>query len=310
MAASTRNRNEREAAQYVVDELRRRGLCVKAGSRFELYASRFVKGVYSDTDGLRDQRRLTESLLALRDVREAEIILEECSDIGAQELMRLADDAILPRTDHSTPGRDRQFELFIGAIGRRGGMQVFFDKEPDLWCEAGRVWYAVAAKRLRSAAKFIDNVRDAAEQIQKSQLLHGIVFIDVTLGWNPEMATIYTRRSPGDVAFDLRERVSRNLDEHGMALASIYSRCPKVLGSMVIDLTFTHQAGPGWNMDQTNTFHPAHTADRSRKRLVSAFRAAFHRGLSIASDIDHRPRTGMFSGPPVDQIIPLRPKVE
>lgn len=296
-----------EAAQFVIDELRNRGVTVSPSCRLGRYAAQFAKNAYARPMGANDQSSLLEGLMAMRDVEEIAMILDEFPTATKEELRRLIDDAILPRIDHSTPGRDRQLELFIGAICRRGGMAVLMDREPDLWCEASRVWLGLAVKRVRSTAKFEANLTDGAEQIQRSQLAYGLVCLDVSLGWNPNIETVLTKRTPSEVAFDYRERIFRLLDERNSVLADAWARFPKVLGLLCIDLTFTHHEPIGWFRDQCSIFSMSHRNDRLRGRVAGAFRSGWISGSPNCVDMDRVPRTGRFVSPPVDKIMPLRP---
>lgn len=304
MAGQSPKRTLGESAQWVVDGLTARGIYVNPSSRLGRFACQFAKNAYTGPWGP-DQSLLIEGLTAMRDVEEIAMILDEFSDA---DLKNLVDDAPLPRVDRSTPGRDRQLELFVGAICRRGKMPVRLDVEPDLWCEASRVWLGLAVKRVRSDGKFGANLKDAADQIQRSQLSFGFACMEVSLAWNPDLCTVLTKRSPAEVAHDLRERLSRFLDGENEVLNETWERFPKVLGLLCIDHTLTHHEGQGWYRDQFSMFSFSHRNDRRRAKIAGAFRQDWIGGSANCVDMDNgRPRTGTFSGPPVDQIMPLRP---
>src|SRR5262249_19748170 len=132
-----------ETARWVVDELLRRGVELKPGTRWLHYRSQFANNAYALS---RDESHLLEGQMALRDVEELALVLHAFPELGGGGLQKLADDAIVPRIDRSTPGRDRQFELFVAAVCRRGGLETRLDREPDLWCCASKGWLALAAK--------------------------------------------------------------------------------------------------------------------------------------------------------------------
>ncbi len=305
MAGQSSKRTLGEAAQWVVDGLTARGIDVNPSSRLGRFARQFAKNAYTGPWSPNDQTLLIEGLTAMRDVEEIAMILDEFPDA---DLKNLVDDAPLPRVDRSTPGRDRQLELFVGAICQRGKMPVRLDVEPDLWCEASRVWLGLAVKRVRSDGKFGANLKDAADQIQRSPLSFGFACMEVSLAWNPDLRTVLTQRSADEVAHDLRERLSRFLDGENEVVNEVWERFPKVLGLLCIDHTFTHHDGLGWHRDQFSMFSFSHRNDRHRAKIAGAFRENWIGGSANCVDMDNgRPRTGMFSGPPVDKIMPLRP---
>lgn len=301
------NRTLGEASQWIVDELRRRGIQVNPSCRLGRYATQFGKNAYAGPWGPEDQARKLEALMAWRDVEEIAMILDQLPSLSKKDLERLVDDAPIPRLDHATPGRDRQVELFVGAICRRGRMEVQLDREPDLWCEVSRVWLGVAVKRVRSANKFEANLKDAADQIERSQLACGVVCMEFSLAWNPDLAIVQTNREAPVVAFDYRERLSRLLDDEAVATASVFHRFPKTLGVLCIDHSFTEHRASGPFRDQCSLFAWSFRNDRCRTRTAKGFQEGWTRGLPNCVNMDNQPRTWAFAGPPDDKIVPLRP---
>ena len=285
--------------------MQRRSVPVRAGSRLAHYAEQFAKNAYAATTA-HDRERVLEQLLAQRDVEEISKALEMFPDAGPSVLAPLADDAIVPRMDRSTPGRDLQAELFFASTCKHGKMAVELGKEPDLWCQAGGAWLGLAVKRLRSAEKFSDRVEDAAKQVQKHAPWAGLVCVDVSLGWNPEMRAIVTPRDPVAVAFDNRERLSRLLDEHNTFLHKMWRRYPKCLALLCIDQVAVFELGASWVTYQYSLFHRSAHNTVQRVRLLQAFQAGWQRGSENCFGFDHVPRTGEFSGPPTDQVMALR----
>jgi len=308
MSHASRTRTLGGSAQWVVDGLTARGIDVNPSSRLGRFARQFAKNAYTGPWGPDDQALLIEALMAMRDVEEVAMILDEFPATTNADLKKLVDDAPLPRTDRSTPGRDRQLELIVGAICQRGKMPVRLDVEPDLWCEASRVWLGLAVKRVRSPDKFGANFKNAADQIQRSPLSFGFACMEVSLAWNQDLRAVLTQRSEDEVAHDLRERLSRFLDEQNDVRNEVWERFPKMLGLLCMDHTFTHHEGLGWHRDQFSMFCLSDRNDRHRAKIACAFRKNWIGGSTNCVDMDKGyPRTGMFAGPPVDKIMPLRP---
>jgi hypothetical protein len=92
----------------------------------------------------------------------------------------------------STPGRDRQFELFLAAIVARAGLTL------DRLESAGADWIIIApskrwsleAKRIKNLNKLEKHIRKAAKQIDTSQI-GGVIAVDISLAVNPECSQLY-----------------------------------------------------------------------------------------------------------------------
>lgn len=297
-----------ECAQFVVDELQRRGIQVLPGSRFAKYLAGFEKNAYAAPWGPADQDRALESLMAQQDVQEACLIVDAFPATEDVRLDAIVQDSVNQKLDRSTPGRDLQFELFIGATCRMGGMETKPDREPDLWCNVGGAWVAAAAKRVRSGAQFVKRLKEAAGQIQESEPIYGIVFIETSRAWDPELAIIATKQPEAVMAHDLRERLYRFLDSHNREMDNTWQRYPKALGLVCLDRTFVHHEESGHLIYQNSVFSQSLIRDRNRNRLWSAFQSGWGRGSPQFKNMDLYPRAGRFIGSSDNKIIPMQPR--
>lgn len=108
-----------------------------------------------------------------------EIVEQLLPDLSDADLADLISGNVLPGQDHpSSRARDRQFELFVGAVCRSSGICVRLE-EPDLSVQVENARYSIAAKRLRSRRKIGKNLRKATNQIKGAQR-PGFIFADVT----------------------------------------------------------------------------------------------------------------------------------
>lgn len=83
-----------------------------------------------------------------------------------------------PADGRHTPGRDAQFELLVGALSRRGGLDVSF-AEPDIQVQLpDHGPLSIAAKRVTSAKQLARRVTVGASQVRKSGYL-GVVAVDL-----------------------------------------------------------------------------------------------------------------------------------
>ncbi len=169
-----------EAADYAFAALARFGIRVKPGSRFAL-ARAAVAGATGDKP-LPPQETLAE---ATRSIYELYWIMRSLGGTAAlsadmqRELTDVLSGSQLPQDESAATSRPRnlQFQFFVGAWLSAGGIRVF-SSEPDLVIDYFGRPAGVAAKRIFSRAKFMDNVRNAVDQIEKSGL-PGMVALNV-----------------------------------------------------------------------------------------------------------------------------------
>lgn len=98
---------------------------------------------------------------------------------------RLIEEAFFqdPPVPHSetvhSPGRDRQFELYVAARLQMAGLPIAFS-EPDI-CSSLDQWpFVVAAKRVKSRRRLLRQLKSARDQIHKAGR-DGVVVVDYSL---------------------------------------------------------------------------------------------------------------------------------
>lgn len=121
-----------------------------------------------------------DSFRALVDSRMfIEIIEQLLPELNNRDIRDLISGNFDPALDkQSSRTRDREFELFIGAICRRSGMTVEL-REPDIVFQHNGSTRSIAAKRLSSPKQIESNIKKAAQQVKRAGL-PGFIFLDVT----------------------------------------------------------------------------------------------------------------------------------
>jgi hypothetical protein len=108
-----------------------------------------------------------------------EVVEQLLPDLADHDVHDLVSGSFHPADDTpSNRARDREFELFIGAICRRSGLRVEL-REPDTRFALDGVTYSVAAKRIASPKRVEQHVRKAAQQIA-DQGYPGFIVLDIT----------------------------------------------------------------------------------------------------------------------------------
>ena len=126
------------------------------------------------------KHQFRDSFRALVDARMfIEIIEELLGDLGKPELRDLLSGNLYPGDDsQSSRARDREFELFIAALGRRSGLVTLL-REPDIMFKTDRGAFSVAAKRLSSPGNVEKNLAKASKQIATAGI-PGLTVMDVS----------------------------------------------------------------------------------------------------------------------------------
>ena len=144
-----------------------------------------------------DDRNWHTFVQSLKDVQEYWFIIQI---LGARLLQSPFLDAFACSLDdsthpmdsgESTPGRNRQFELYLAAIADRAGLTV------DRSGSAGADWIVTApsrrwsleAKRIKNFKKLEKHIRKAAKQIATSQI-GGMIAVDISLAANPKCSPL------------------------------------------------------------------------------------------------------------------------
>jgi len=90
-----------------------------------------------------------------------------------------------PQNDNiNSRPRNKQFELYIGALLQQAGFKVNLE-EPDLTFEIDNYIISLAAKRIKSENKILKNAKNAINQISKNNI-NGIIALDISQVFNPE----------------------------------------------------------------------------------------------------------------------------
>ena len=160
------------------------GVRVPQYGRLREYAKQFEHAVRAIETGEAGRLNLEYLHRALLDVTELSLIAEQFATATPVSGFRYAADRamkggkLLGDEKNQSSARDFQFELFIGAIFKRGGYDVSFE-EPDVIVRGDFGDVVIAAKRPRSMDNLPRLFEDADKQIDRSGK-PGLVAIDIS----------------------------------------------------------------------------------------------------------------------------------
>jgi hypothetical protein len=151
-----------------LNRLNKLGLRIARSSRLYAYLRRLTQ-VTNDPNPFIPQALADQLTFDLREIDELIEIVEAVSDEpspGELELLRLV------QKGHESPdgtttdkARDAQYELYLRAIFKKGGLEVAF-REPDLVMTITGRKVHIAAKRPSSLSRLDDRLRDANGQVE------------------------------------------------------------------------------------------------------------------------------------------------
>lgn len=160
------------------------GVRVPQYGRLREYAKQFEHAVRAIETAEAGRLNLEYLHRALLDVTDLSLIAEQFATATPVKGFRYAADRamkggrLLADEKNQSSARDFQFELFIGAIFKRGGYDVSFE-EPDVIVRGSFGDVVIAAKRPRSMDNLLRLFEDADEQIDRSGK-PGLIAVDIS----------------------------------------------------------------------------------------------------------------------------------
>jgi hypothetical protein len=167
-----------------IDRFEAAGVRVPQHGRLREYAKQFEHAVRAIATGQAGRLDLAYLHRALLDVTELSLIADQFATAAPVNGFQYAGSRamkggkLLGDEKNQSSARDFQFELFIGAIFRRGGYDVSFE-EPDVIVRGSFGDIVIAAKRPRSMDNLPRLFEDADQQIDRSHK-HGLIAVDIS----------------------------------------------------------------------------------------------------------------------------------
>ncbi len=196
----------------------------------------------------------------------------------------LLHDAVLPQDDRGeSKGRNAQFELYTAAICENAGLVPVVFEEPDITCVVGGVKFGIAAKRIKHLQQLRKRVKDAADQIARSNL-SGIVAIDASLALNSDNQPMVSPLQNQMFAMSVRAMGDWFFREHQRDIEkSVRGKC--VRGVLVFHSVVRHLPGTGWILNGMTFWHSTAEADYQSQKESDSFYDSFCKGIPNLTDL-------------------------
>jgi hypothetical protein len=189
----------------------------------------------------------------------------------------LRDPALPQESGTETPGRDAQFELFVGALCHSAGLQPVSYEEPDVVCTLEGQQWAIAAKRVKSLASLEQRVKEAARQIRRAGL-PGVIAIDTCVPLNPGNRRI-VEPIPEEHFGKLYSKAFRHfMDEHALRI-NRWAERKGVRGVVFHDHQVRMAADREWELSGLTISLPMYTEDGRANTDFDAFWQRYALGL-------------------------------
>jgi hypothetical protein len=236
----------KETSAFVVETLRKWGFRVHPGSRLGCMARILSREGEIDSSD-------SDFLVALEAVRDAQFMAFTLAELGEpadrsmlrMRLARTVDDPPLPQDRLDSQGRDAQFELYVGAICHRAGLEPEFD-EPDVVCTIPQP-IAIAVKRIKSLSALEGHVSRGAQQIVNSKI-PGVLAIDITLALNPTNTPLWNTSNDSEF-YRQRREYFRQLKPSLEKKMTRWVATTWVRGVILMDNQVRHSGSIGWLLD-------------------------------------------------------------
>ena len=278
-------RTRAEAAVFVIEQIRSMGREAAPASRLVEMSRIWNRGYVDSTDP-----DFPTALEAMRDIQQLSFVFDHMQ--GHRENAKFRDlvklvvaDSRLPQEDtENSPGRDAQFELYLGAICQRAGLiPVEYIEPPDITCTITGQKYGIAAKRLKSDGGIRRHVRKAARQIDASGC-PGVIAIELSLAWNRENSPITSSFQSQLYPLIAQARGHGFLERRGKDIQR-WIADSNVIGvvlfefqARVVDGKWAHAGMMSWlDVDESN---------EERNQNLARFRDAFASGFPGLIDSD------------------------
>ena len=218
-------RATRDAAAEVKRRLEAAGVRVPQSGRLNEYIRQLSLAESHDTRSIEPEYDWQRLHRAAADVGELQLIVDQLS--SAPEVAGWQGKAYLAMKGGARPAEevnnsaawDHQFELFVAAICRRGGLEVELN-EPDVVVRWPQSTLGIAAKRARSTSNLNKLLARANAQIEKSQ--HpGVIALDISYLSNPNDMYFVAGGEPRDEPYVRRLVDSFLSDNHQRMLKQV-----------------------------------------------------------------------------------------
>lgn len=251
---------EAERVTWVLDQVGALGLTPKPNSRL-LEMKRVLDRGRVDFD----DPEFWIALEAERDMAHLAFVFEQLQQHPSRReftkhVKHLLNDSALPQENlANSPGRDKQFELYLAATCQNAELLPVGFGEPDVTCTVDNQPFGIAAKRLKNIERVDERIWEAVDQFERAKI-RGVVALDLSFAWNRANRPMISQIQSQMYLMILHTRARQFFDEREDVLNRILATT-QVRAFVVFDFALRLRPNQRWGLDGLTTWFDPEVRD-------------------------------------------------
>ena len=245
-----------ERAAWVLDQVSSLGLTPKPNCRLLEMKRVLDRGHVSF-----DDPEFWIALEAERDMTHLAFVFEQLQRHPNKKEFRrhvkhLLNDSSLPQENlTNSPGRDKQFELYLAATCQNAKLLPIGFGEPDVTCVVNGEPFGIAAKRLKNIENVDKRIHEAVDQFTRAKI-PGVVALDLSFAWNRTNRVLVSQIESQMYLMVLHQRAHQFFEKRQDELNRILATT-QVRAFVVFDFAARLRPNQQWGLDGlTSWFNP------------------------------------------------------
>lgn len=187
-----------------------------------------------------------------------------------RHVKHLLNDSALPQQNlANSPGRDKQFELYLAATCQNADLLPIGFGEPDVTCEVDGRPFGIAAKRLKNIERVDERIWEAVKQFERARI-PGVVALDLSFAWNRANRPMISQVQSQMCLMILHQRARQFFDERRSELTRILATT-QVRAFVVFDFTLRLRPNQRWGLDGLTTWFDPEVRDPQFRAFYGKF---------------------------------------
>ena len=277
-----REKTKAQRAAWILDQVSALGLILKPHSRLLEMKRVLDRGHVSF-----DDPEFWFALESERDMAHLAFVFEQLQQHPSKEeftrhVKHLLNDSTLPQTDLvNSPGRDKQFELYLAAICQNAHLSPVGFGEPDVTCEVNGQPFAIAAKRLKNIENVDRHIRKAVDQFARAQI-PGVIALDLSFAWNRTNRPLISQIESQMYLMILNQRARQFFKDRADELNLIMATT-QVRAFVVFDFAARLRPNQKWGLDGLATWFDPEVQD---PQFITFYDKFFQAVLGMESNFE------------------------
>lgn len=182
----------------------------------------------------------------------------------------LLNDSALPQQNlDNSPGRDKQFELYLAATCQNADLLPIGFGEPDVTCMVDGQLFGIAAKRLKNIKRVDERIKEAVDQFERAKI-PDVVALDLSFAWNRANRPMISQIHSQMYLMILQQRARQFFDERQDVLNRVLATS-QVRAFVVFDFALRLRPNQRWGLDGLTTWFDPEVRDPQYNSFYGKF---------------------------------------